>query len=1035
MFKRSCLTLVLLAGAVAIPSCATDPARNTDPSLTAANARSEPIRLTDVPPPPGMPASALTPFDAMQLESAQLSLAEVVASLTPPAYLQHLGQSSEVSDAQPTLAAQKFYATGKQALLENDNFRAVQQLEKALRLSPNEPAILHGLAEAWTRAGNRVSASNFYRQAFAADPTDLNSLFMLGRFSLDERRWDQAILNLDAALKLAAPPDVNDAPEAHPAAAHFIRFYLANALNQAGHGRAAADLFDAYLTAQPRLADASPYAREISVLSNQRGETLMLLGDLHHRLNEPRVALDAYAAAAEVGVLNPDTLRHRLLYTHLRLGQKRAAQDLLARAVAESQGNAKTLALVPYAVEQGVSAEALSSQLTALYESQGRPASLALAMADVLPADAAVPLLQSHLDGKPGDDAVFGRLLSLLLGDSPSPADHRQAIAATAAAMAQTPDLAEAYANRLLESLDDPATLLPHFPDPATAASLTLRGKVLLDEDQSDAAMAAFEQALELDAGNQLARLELASLQLDRANVNEAEALLGPLAGSSHPRVTLLRVRALAETGQTEEALALIDGVLRRSPPGSPLVLDKADLLLKLGRTEDAERVLLDALNARPTDEAIYAALLAIYNDNGNMIRNYQRLVRRMVDTIPNARITRLVKIETFIAMRQFPQARDLLDTLEDTDDDRAVLQRLRLEVAVGTNQPAAVSSLIDQHLIDAQAAGELPDDEMLTLAIRYFTRQGDRDRALGLEIKRWEPMPPSRERSETLISIYYLQKDYEQAAAIAREAFAQGLVDEQPMQMTSLLVNALAELERFDEAQQFIEQLGHDRPELGGDPAMLLAMVYENRGDTAASRRVMEAALERFPDHAPLNNSLGYGLANEGIRLADAERMVARAVAAEPDTAAYLDSMGWVFYKKAEFDRALNWLERSRAVDGGTHPVIVDHLGDTFYRLGREAEAVRAWNAARAIMSAEGYETIDPEEDTLPERLEAKLQAIAEGRPAPVADVGQGVAIPAPIEAPADPALPPAPAPIQPPVPAIPVAPEAEDAGDPAER
>ncbi|MBB6428649.1 tetratricopeptide repeat protein [Algisphaera agarilytica] len=995
MFYRSCCIAVLLSGALLLASCASDPSRDPGSASGDASLSSEPIRLTDVPPPPGVPAATLTPFNDTQMGLAQLSRAEVLDSLATPAYLENLGQTPEERNIEPPLAAQKFYAAGRQALLENDNFRAVQQLEKALRLSPGEPKILKSLAEAWTRSGNRVSASNFYRQAVAADPTDLNSLFMLGRFALDERRWDQAVINLDAALQLAEPDYENADAKADPEAAHLIRYYLANALNQAGHSRAAAEMFDAYLTDRPRLSALTPYTREIAVLGNQRGETLMLVGDLYHRLNEPRTAWQAYSAAAEVGVLNPDTLLRRLLYTRLRLGQTRAAQELVTQAVADSQGNAKSLALIPYAVQQGVSAEALSAQLTALYEDRGRPASLALAMADVLPPDVAAPLLQQHLAEHPDDDMVFGRLLALLLGDAPSDENRQQAVAATINAMSASPDLAEAYADQLLANTDQPAALSAFLPEPPTSASLTLRGKLFLADAQTDEAFASFSQALELDPEADLARFELAALQLQRGQIEEAEALLEPLADSNHPRVTMLRVQALTQTGKTEEALTLINEVLRRTPPGSPLMLDKADLQLRLGRVQEAERTLLDALNARPTDEAIYEALLDIYSQNGNMIRNYQRLVRRMVDTIPNARITRLIQLETLIANRQYPQALALMDTLEPTGKDRLLLQRLRLEALIGTNQGDAVSSLIDQHLAEASAAQVAPSEEMLTLAVRYFTRRGEQDKALQLELTRWENAPPSTQRSGTLASIYFLQERYADAVKVTQEAFDQGLADNDPLQMMVLLVNSLFELERFEDAEQHVKDITKKFPDLGGEPAMFLAVIYEQRGDTEASRRVMEEALEDFPDHAGLNNSLGYGLANEGIRLDDAERMVARAVAAEPDVSAYLDSMGWVFYKKAEFERALEWLERSLKADSGNHPVIIDHLGDTYYRLDRPAEAVRMWNRAQQVMMADGYESMDPEEADLPERLNNKINAVAQDQPAPVADLGEGVEIP----------------------------------------
>lgn len=1083
------IRVLVLVGLLGLPACET--ATTGDAPSASTEKRDERIRLTDVPPPPGVAPALIQPLDQAALGLAQLSREQVVAALDQPSYLATRGESMTPPSANPPLAAQKFYASGKQALLENDNFRAVQQLEKALRLAPGQPSILRSLAEAWTRAGNRVSAGNFYRQAFAADPSDFDSLFMLGRFALDERQWDQAILNLDAALQLAAAPEETDRPAADPinhdpAAARLIRFYLANALNQAGHAGAAAEIFADYLNDAQRYTSVSPYARELSIIDAQRGETLMLVGDLHHRLHQPRAALDVYRAAQQIGMLNPDTLRRRLLYTRLRLGQTRSAQALVAEVVADSKGDAKVLELIPYAAEHGVSVDGLTRQLTDLYQSQGRPASLALAMADVLPPDTAARLLERHLADKPGDDVVLGRLIALLLGESPRPEAVRQAITVTADAMAGSPDLAENYADRLLARVDDPGTLLDHFPpvsadenadlDPTYAAVLaTLHGKIFLAHAQPDAARGRFAEALRLDPDQQLARIESADLALHQNDYEAAEALLRPLADSTHPRVAALRVQALTATDQHEEALTLLDGVLRRSPPGSPLMLDKAELLLKLDRVEEAERTLLDALNARPTDESIYVALLDIYDQRGDMTRNYQRLVRRMIDTIPHARITRLVKAETLVAMRQYPAALKELDALDEADGDRLLIQRLRLEAYLGTNQAEAAASLIEQHIAEAKAAGNAPDremlklalrhfirvdqadavtslidqhlaeanaagnppdkelltlavryfsgtnradalsslidqhfaearagsylpyDEVLSLAVRFFSQSEDRDRALTIETRRWEVKPASRPRSETLGQLYYIQERYEDAVTVAQEAFDQGLAGADPMPFSSLLVNALLKLDRADDAEQHIQATVDAHPETGGDLNMLLAMVYENQGNTAASRRVMEAALEQFPNHAGLNNSLGYGLANEGIRLDDAQRMVARAVAAEPGTSAYLDSMGWVFYKKGEFAEALDWLERGRAGDGGTHPVIVDHHGDTLYRLGREAEAVRVWNEGQRTLSAEGYQPVDPEEDGLPERLEAKIQAVAGGRPAPVAALGQGVSLPEP--------------------------------------
>lgn len=1034
----------LLVGVLTLSSCESSP-----PGEAARVDRREPIRLTDVPTPPGVPPEALKPFGPARGEVAGLTLPDILAAITPPGHLDGTDLPNPPSAGSPPLAAQKFYAAGRQSLLEGDNFGAVQAFDKALRLAPGQPAILRGLGQAWTGAGNRVSAANAYRQAFAADPTDLDTVFMLGRFALEDRRWDAAILNLNEALTLSTTPTPSEAGEesgdlTDPAAPRLLRFYLANALNRGGYAHAAAAMYRDYLDpGDPRGSGASRYGRELAIIDAQRGETLTLLGDLHHRLDEPERAWEAYAAAAQIGVLNTDALRRRMLYTRLRLGQPRAAEGLVADAVVESGGDAGALELIRYAVEQGVPADRLSERLTELYETQGRPATLALAMADVLPRDEAVVLLHRHLADHPDDAAVFGRLIELFVADRSAGAAHAyaQAIDATARAMARNPGRAEAYAAQLAANAADPQALLDAFParDPAApevspgqhAAFATLHGKLLAAADRPDAAFDAYSRALELDPQQAMARVELAALHLDRGEYDAAEALLRPLGDDAPPRVTLLRVRALSETGRNDEALTLLDNVLRRSPPGSPLMRDKADLLLKLGRGDDAERTLLDMLNARPTDESVYAALLALYDAHPNdMIRNEQRLVRRMVETIPNARLTRLVRAEWLLAMNRFGPAEQILETLSEDDGDATAIRRMWLEVHIGLNRPDQVESLIDQHL--AQNEDEI-DEEFIQLAIRYFARAGQQERALKLEERLWLNRPPGPARSQRLAILYFLQSRHEEASRVAREALDNGTAGNNAAQLTLLLVTSLYELERYeetaqtardalgrgvgdatdplplltplvqslykleryDEAEQTVRQAIRDNPALGADLGMLLAIACEGRGDTDASRRVMEAALKDFPNHPSLNNSLGYGLANDGIRLEDAKRMIQRAVDADKDAAAYLDSMGWVLYKMADFDGALIWLEKSRQAEPDPNPVILDHLGDTYHRLGRDAEAVRVWNQARVKMAQPGYVKLDPEEEGLEGRLAAKIEAVAEGGNVPVAGLGQGVELP----------------------------------------
>ena len=86
--------------------------------------------------------------------------------------------------------------------------------------------------------------------------------------------------------------------------------------------------------------------------------------------------------------------------------------------------------------------------------------------------------------------------------------------------------------------------------------------------------------------------------------------------------------------------------------------------------------------------------------------------------------------------------------------------------------------------------------------------------------------------------------------------------------------------------------------------------------------------------------NYLGYMLADRGTRLDEALGYIRRAVALDPQNGAYLDSLGWVYYKMGNYELAEENLRRA-SERMGDDPTIHDHLGELYMKTGR-AEAGR---------------------------------------------------------------------------------------------
>ena len=92
--------------------------------------------------------------------------------------------------------------------------------------------------------------------------------------------------------------------------------------------------------------------------------------------------------------------------------------------------------------------------------------------------------------------------------------------------------------------------------------------------------------------------------------------------------------------------------------------------------------------------------------------------------------------------------------------------------------------------------------------------------------------------------------------------------------------------------------------------------------------------------------NYLGYLLAVRGEQLDEAIQLVQRALKEEPDNGAYLDSLGWAYFRRGNLDEAEKYLVAAvKQIPDNSE--IQEHLEDLFARRGRYADAVAAWTRA----------------------------------------------------------------------------------------
>ncbi len=148
-----------------------------------------------------------------------------------------------------------------------------------------------------------------------------------------------------------------------------------------------------------------------------------------------------------------------------------------------------------------------------------------------------------------------------------------------------------------------------------------------------------------------------------------------------------------------------------------------------------------------------------------------------------------------------------------------------------------------------------------------------------------------------------------------------------------------------------------------GGDTIRALFQTgaeYEKQKNFEKASEAFELLLAINPNHHPTLNYFGYMLADRGDRLTEALSMIERAINAEPENGAYLDSYAWVLYRLGRYQEALIQIQKA-ITKTNNDPIVLEHLGDIQFALGNVENARDAWKTALAF---------DPENKNLKSKL-----------------------------------------------------------------
>ncbi|MBM4233489.1 MAG: tetratricopeptide repeat protein [Gammaproteobacteria bacterium] len=304
----------------------------------------------------------------------------------------------------------------------------------------------------------------------------------------------------------------------------------------------------------------------------------------------------------------------------------------------------------------------------------------------------------------------------------------------------------------------------------------------------------------------------------------------------------------------------------------------------------------------------------------------------------------RFARIETLIALDRLDQAREELLAIEsnrEAGNERTVAdadRRLAL-LALSMGDEAEAERRFEARLSRDRSAAEA----LFYLAV-IAERRGRKDVALQSYRQlatAGAGLPPRIRAARLLLE----RNDRSEALKFFDEMLRSGRSDtieveiarSRTLQDAGLTDEALATLDpalaRFPSHPELLYQR---------------AVVLDAGGRTSEGIKAFEDLLALRPDDSNIQNALGYTLADRKRQLPRAEKLIRAAVAQRPDNAAFIDSLGWVLYRRGDKQAALPLLERawrlSREAEIGAH------WGEVLWKMGDKAAARAIWARALSI-------------------------------------------------------------------------------------
>ncbi len=519
--------------------------------------------------------------------------------------------------------------------------------------------------------------------------------------------------------------------------------------------------------------------------------------------------------------------------------------------------------------------------------------------------------------------------------------------------------------------------------DPKDVDSLVMLGRLEKVAQNSNEAEKAYKQVLAIDPDNEDALTGLAMVYGDLGNTQEAAAILKKMSDKNpSPR----SLRALAATYEQMKEYDLAAQALQKAlelnpPDAGDLKHALAEDQMRAKQYQAAIATYQDLVSDDPTDAQAYLEMSRIYRETHD-IKNARAMSDKAKAIDPSNLEIRYNEIGLLQAEGRANDALQAMKDLAASTERRTYNQRERALRSDLLEELANMYANLDQ--IDPavqalhQAAQVNPDEAPKIEAMIMDTyRQGKEFKSAEEEadsaLKQFPDDPAVHAGHAMLLADMgktdpavaeikkYLGPGAKSSApsASGKPGKAAGSPDRQYYRDLAQIYDKGRKWDDETKALDQMEKLSQTDEEKM-DVWFMRGAMYEKMKKLEPAEAEFRKILQVKPDFAGALNYLGYMLADRGVQLNEALDMINKAVEEDPSNGAYLDSLGWVYFKLGRLQDAEDNIRK--ALETMPHDATVhDHLGDVLMKESKVKEAVAQWEASLAEWNRSSPADLEP--------------------------------------------------------------------------